>query len=47
MGGVPAKFIKFYWTVDEILKHEEILYSEDERLSRDELEVIFKQYNSR
>lgn len=40
-GGVPAKPIKFYWTIDEILAHELELYSEDDRLSRQELEHIF------
>ena len=25
-GGVPAKPIKFYWTIDQILEHEEKLY---------------------
>ena len=24
VGGIPAKFIKFQWSIDEILKHEEI-----------------------
>lgn len=43
-GGVPARVIKFYWTVDEILCHEEKLYVERERFSRSELESIFKQF---
>ena len=30
-GGIPAKFIKFYWTIDQILEHEAKLYSEEER----------------
>lgn len=37
-GGVPAKVLKFYWTIDEILQHEEILYTESERYTREELE---------
>ncbi len=41
-GGVPAKFIKFYWTIDEILKHEEKLYSQADRYTREELEQIFE-----
>ena len=41
-GGVPAKPIKFYWSVDEIMEHEKKLYPEDERLSREELESIIK-----
>lgn len=40
-GGVPAKFIKFYWTIDQILEHEAKAYPENERYSRKELEDIF------
>lgn len=40
-GGVPAKFIKFKWTVDEIIQHEEVLYPPEERFSREELESLF------
>lgn len=40
-GGVPAKPIKFKWTVDQILEHEAALYPEKERFSREELERIF------
>ncbi len=46
-GGVPAKFIKFYWTIDEIMQHELRLYPEEERLSRDVLEEYFVRYNSK
>lgn len=45
IGGVPAKVIKFKWTIEEILQHESILYSEKERYTREELEEIFKKYN--
>lgn len=44
IGGVPAKFIKFKWTIDEILEHEAALYPEEERFSREELEEIFASY---
>lgn len=44
VGGVPARFIKFYWTIDEILEHEAQLYAPEERLSREYLEKIFTQY---
>lgn len=37
VGGVPAKFIKFKWTLEEILLHESILYAPDERFSREQL----------
>jgi len=40
-GGVPAKPIKFYWTIDEIIEHEKKLYPEEERFSRQELERLF------
>ena len=47
IGGVPAKFIKFKWTIDEILEHEAALYPEEERFSREELEKIFEQYQKK
>ena len=37
-GGIPAKVIKFYWSIDQIIEHESRLYNEDERFSREELE---------
>lgn len=40
-GGVPAKTIKFRFTIDQIIEHEHILYPENERYSREELEKIF------
>ena len=43
-GGVPAKPIKFYWTIDEIIEHEKKLYPENERYSREEFEEIFEKY---
>ena len=44
IGGIPAKVIKFKWTVDDILEHEAILYPENERYTRKELEEIFSNY---
>lgn len=44
-GGVPAKFIKFYWTIEQIMAHEAKLYSEDKRYSKEELESIFYKFN--
>lgn len=41
VAGIPAKPIKFKWTIDEILEHERILYPENERYTREELEKIF------
>jgi len=43
-GGVPAKFIKFKWTIDQIVEHEQILYKEYERFSRKELVEIFEKH---
>lgn len=40
-GGVPAKVIKFYWTIDEILEHEKKLYSQQSRFTREQLDIIF------
>lgn len=42
VGGVPAKFIKFKWSIDEILKHEAILYPIEERFTREDLESFFE-----
>jgi acetyltransferase-like isoleucine patch superfamily enzyme len=38
VGGVPAKIIKYRWSVDEILKHEEILYPPQKRLLKGQLQ---------
>lgn len=42
VGGVPAKVLKFYWTIDQILEHEKQLYPENERLKLVDLEEIIK-----
>lgn len=44
VGGVPAKVLKFRFTIDEILEHERLLYPESERLDRETLQQIFEQY---
>lgn len=44
-GGVPARFIKFYWSIDQIIEHERACYSEDERYSKEYLEAVFAKYN--
>lgn len=43
-GGVPAKVIKFVWSIDDIIEHEKCLYDEESRLTREELESIFREY---
>jgi acetyltransferase-like isoleucine patch superfamily enzyme len=45
VGGIPAKVIKFRFTIDEILEHELLLYQPEERFSRSYLEDIFNKYN--
>lgn len=37
VGGVPAQLIRFRWDVSTILSHEQLLYSPDRRLLRDDL----------
>lgn len=44
-GGVPAKPIKFKWTIEQIMEHELALYPEEERLTREKLEKIFAEAN--
>lgn len=43
-GGVPARHIKFRWSIDDIIEHERILYEDSERLSREELEYYFRKF---
>lgn len=43
--GFPAKFLKFKYSIEEILEHERKLYAQDERMSMKELEALFNQYN--
>lgn len=45
VGGVPAQVIKFKWSIDEIIAHETILYSEEERISKERLIEIVNKYN--
>ena len=42
-AGVPAKVIKFYWTVNQIIEHESKLYPESERFTREQLESLLSQ----
>ena len=41
VAGAPARFIKFYWTIEQILEHEAALYPEPQRYTREQLEEIF------
>ena len=45
VAGVPAKPIKFKWTINEIMEHERVLYPQEERFSEFELKAIFERYN--
>ena len=42
--GVPAKVIKFRFTIDEVLEHERKLYPENKRFTKEELVVQRKAY---
>ena len=44
IGGIPAKVLKFYWTVDEIIEHEKLLYKEEDRYTRAQLEEFMNKY---
>lgn len=44
IGGVPAKVLKFRFTIDEVLEHERKLYSEDKRYTKEELIEQRKNY---
>lgn len=44
VAGSPAKIIGVKFSIDDIIEHEKVLYSESERISRPELEMLFKQY---
>lgn len=43
-GGVPAKVIKFKWTVEQIIEHEKKLYPEELRFSKEEIQLYFDKY---
>lgn len=44
IGGLPAKILKFRFTIDEVIEHERILYPENQRLTRKELENMRAPY---
>lgn len=46
-GGVPAKVIKFRWSIEDIMEHEALLYPENQRLSKEQLEITRKQFESK
>lgn len=44
--GSPAKIVAVKFSIDQIMAHEQILYSESERFKRDYLDKLFAQYYS-
>ena len=40
IGGIPAKLIKYRWSIDDVLKHESIAYTESKRFSRNQLTFL-------
>lgn len=44
IGGVPAKVLKFRFTIDEVLEHEKKLYPDDKRYTKEELIEQRKNY---
>lgn len=43
-GGIPAKVIKAYWDIPQIIEHEKKLYPEKDRYSENELETLLQNY---
>lgn len=42
--GNPAKVVKFKWSIDDIIKHENQLYDENERIPREVLEKNYHEW---
>lgn len=40
VGGVPAKLLKWRWSVEDILRHEEIVYAPEKRFSAQYLQQL-------
>ena len=40
VGGIPAKVLKFRWSSEEIMRHEDALYPAVQRLSQSEIEQL-------
>lgn len=45
IGGVPAKPIKVKWSMNDIMVHEQKLFSDEERYTREQLIEEFAKYN--
>lgn len=46
-GGVPAKVLKFRWSVDEVIEHESMLYPEEARMPKEIFEANAIAYGSK
>lgn len=44
VGGIPAKVLKFRFTIEQIIEHEEKLYPYDKRYSKEELITMRAKY---
>lgn len=43
-AGVPAKVKKVYWSLEQIIQHEESIYPVEQRLSKLDLQKLFEEY---
>lgn len=43
-AGVPARIIGVKFTIEQILRHEEVLYSPEERMTKEQLEDLFSKH---
>lgn len=46
IGGVPAKIIRYRFSINEILEHEKKLYPEDQRISKEKLIKLRERFSS-
>jgi len=47
IGGIPAKILKFRFTIDEVIEHEKALYLEKNRLTKDILTAQRDKYDQK
>jgi len=47
IGGVPARVLKWRFSIDEIIEHEKALYPIEKRFSREELEMFREAYTTK
>ncbi len=44
LAGIPAKIIGCKFSIEQILQHEKSIYPKEERMSKEELEILFSKY---